>query len=61
MAQITEKELSAIGDLMTMEEILHAKCLSMAASADDKALADCYAGLAQKHKQHLDQLFGNLK
>ena len=61
MAQITEKELSALGDLMTMETTLHAKCLYMAAQTTDKALADCYTQMAGKHQRHLDELYGNLK
>lgn len=61
MAQITEKELSAIGDLMTMEQTLHQKCLFMAASTTDTALAECYKNLAQHHQRHFDELFSNLK
>ena len=61
MAQITEKELSAIGDLMTMEQTLHNKCLYMAANTTDKTLADCYTQLAQHHQRHFDELYGNLK
>jgi hypothetical protein len=61
MAQITEKELSAIGDLLTMEENLQAKCSYLAAHTGDKALADCYEQLAQHHQRHLDELYANLK
>lgn len=61
MAQITEKELSAIGDLMTMEQTLHQKCLYMASQTTDKALADCYTQMAQSHQKHFDTLYGNLK
>ncbi|MBR7112718.1 MAG: hypothetical protein IKC75_07385 [Clostridia bacterium] len=61
MAQITEKELSAIGDLMTMEETLHKKCLFMASTTTDQDLAACYANLAKHHQQHLDELYSNLK
>ena len=61
MAQITEKELSAIGDLMTMEATLHQKCLYMAEQTTDKALANCYTQMAQRHQRHLDELFSNLK
>jgi len=61
MAQITEKELSAIGDLMTMEETLHKKCAYMASNTTDKALSDCYLQMAQHHQRYLDELYGNLK
>ncbi len=61
MAQITEKELSAIGDLMTIEQTLHQKCIYMAESTTDQALKDCYTQLAQHHQRHFDELYGNLK
>ena len=61
MAQITEKELSALGDLMTMEETLHQKCLFMAAGTTDKALSECYTNLAEHHQRHLAELYSNLK
>ncbi|MBE6604710.1 MAG: spore coat protein [Ruminococcaceae bacterium] len=61
MAQITEKELSAIGDLLTMEQTLQQKCLYMASATNDKVLSNCYTQLAQQHQQHFDELFGNLK
>ena len=61
MAQITEKELCAIGDLMTMEETLQKKCTYMAQNTADKALSDCYMQMAEHHQRHLDELYGNLK
>ena len=61
MAQITEKELSALGDLMSMESVLCAKCQTMACNTQDAALKDCYTGMAQRHQRHLDELFSNLK
>ena len=61
MAQITEKELSALGDLMTMEQTLYNKCLYMASNTTDTALADCYTQLAAHHQRHFDELYGNLK
>lgn len=61
MAQITEKELSALGDLMSMEGVLCAKCNTMACNAQDAALKDAYTQMAQRHQRHLDELFSNLK
>ena len=61
MAQITEKELSAISDLLTMEQTLQQKCLYMANATNDKVLSSCYTQLAQQHQQHFVELFGNLK
>ena len=61
MAQITEKELSALSDLMTAEQLQIAKYCAAAQQATDKAVADCYTQMAQKHQRHFDQLYANLK
>ena len=61
MAQITEKELSALGDLLTREQTLQQKCCHMANTTADKTLAACYQQLALQHQRHFDELFGNLK
>lgn len=61
MAQITEKELSALGDLLTMEQTLHGKCQHLATTTTDAALAAQYEALAACHQRHLDELYSNLK
>ena len=61
MAQITEKELTALGDLMNAESVMIAKCHHMAECTADAALKDCYSQMAQRHQRHFDQLFSNLK
>lgn len=61
MAQITAKELSAISDLLTMEENLVAKYKCYAAEATDAALKNQYEQIAQKHQRHFDELYANLK
>jgi hypothetical protein len=61
MAQITEKELSALGDLLSMESTLAAKCQNLASCTQDTALKDCYTQMARRHQAHLDELYANLK
>ena len=61
MAQITEKELSALGDLLSMEQTLHAKCQYLASTTTDKTLAAGYEALAACHQRHLDELFAHVK
>lgn len=61
MSKITEKELSAISDLMNAEVTMKAKCTFMAENATDPALADCYLQMARQHQKHLDELYANLK
>ncbi|MBQ3064594.1 MAG: hypothetical protein IJC99_07355 [Clostridia bacterium] len=61
MAQITEKELSALGDLLSMEQNLCGKCQFLAKNTADQALAAEYTALAASHQQHFDELFGKLQ
>ena len=61
MAQITEKELSYLKDLLSAEELCVAKCKAAAGSTDDAALKDCFTTLAQRHQHRFDQLYTNLK
>lgn len=61
MAQITEKELGFLGDLMTAEQLQIAKYASAAKNATDTAIADCYAQMAERHQRSLDKLYANLK
>ena len=61
MAQITEKELSALSDLLTMEQTLRGKCQYLANTTADRALAAQYEALAACHQRHLDELYSNLK
>ena len=61
MAQITEKELGALSDLLTMEENMIAKYGKMATDTTDTSLKGCYEQMASKHRQHYDALASNLK
>ena len=61
MTQITAKELSAISDLLSVEENLVAKYKCCAASATDTTLKNCYEQMAQKHQRHFDELYSHLK
>lgn len=61
MAQITSKELSALSDLLTMEQNLIAKYEMYAAGTQDAALKDRYQQIAKQHQRHYDALYANLK
>ena len=61
MAQITEKELSALGDLLGFEQVVVAKYKEAEKNATDTALAACFAEMAQRHQRHFDELYTNLK
>ena len=61
MTQITAKELSALSDLLTMEENLVAKYKCYASEATDATLKNRYEQIAQRHQRHFDELYANLK
>jgi rubrerythrin len=61
MAQITEKELAALGDLLSAEQLATAKYRSLAQCTQDAAMKDCYTRMADRHKSHFDALYANLK
>lgn len=61
MATITSKELSAVSDLLSMEQGMIAKCKSYAEMTEDSCLKDRYQMMAQQHQRHFDELYANLK
>ncbi len=61
MAQITGKELSALSDLLTMEQNLIAKYKDYACRATDSTLKNEYEQIASCHQRHFDELYANLK
>ena len=61
MASITTKELSALSDLLSMEENVCAKYHAYATATDDKTLKDRYEQIALMHQRHFDELYTNLK
>ena len=56
MAQIT-----ALGDLMEAESVFADKYAYCAQMTDDAQLKDCFQQMEKRHKQHLDQLYANVK
>ena len=61
MAQITAKELTAITDLLGMEENAMAKYRAYASMTNDTVLKNTYEQMAQRHQRHYDELYANLK
>ena len=61
MAQITTKELGAIGDALAMEETLISKYNYYASIATDAALKNRFEQMANCHKRHYDELYSNIK
>lgn len=60
MANLTEKELSAINDLLSSEELLIKKFNMLAQTTTDTNLQKKLQGIAQRHQQHFDTLYSQL-
>ena len=61
MAPSTEKERGFLGDLRSAEQLQIAKYTNAASTTTDKAIADCYTGMAERHQRNFDKLYENLK
>jgi len=61
MVQITAKELSAISDLLSVEQNLIAKYKDYACQTSDSVLKNQYEQMASRHQRHFDELYMNLK
>ncbi len=61
MANITEKELSALSDLLSAEQVSIAKYKATAEMTADAAIKDKYTQMAARHQRHFDELYTNLK
>ena len=61
MAQITTKELGAIGDALAVEETLISKYRYYASIATDTVIKDKMDQMAERHQRHFDELYSNIK
>ena len=61
MAQITTKELGALGDAMAVEESLVVKYRYYAAKTDDADLKAKYEQIADRHQRHFDTLYSHVQ
>lgn len=60
MAQITEKELTAIQDELTSEQTLISKMKAYSQMCTDQELKQKCDSIAQKHQAHFDRLMNFL-
>ena len=61
MANLTSKELSALGDQIGFEQTLCKKYHAMACICTDAKLKNEFDAIAQRHQQHYNTLIGFLK
>ena len=60
MSQISEKELSAINELLSEEELLVKKFKMLAAHTDDMEIKNKFEEIANKHQGHFNALYAQL-
>lgn len=61
MAQLSEKELSALNDLLADEELLTKKFSMLAKQTTDAEISQKYDQISQKHQAHFNSLYEYLK
>ena len=60
MSNLSEKELSTLGDLLSSEQLLIKKFNMLAQTTQDLPLRSKLLDIAQRHQQHFDQLYSQL-
>lgn len=60
MANLSEKELNTIKDLLSEEELLVKKFTMLAQQADDARLKCSLKEIANKHQSHFNELYQKL-
>lgn len=60
MNTLTAKELSAIQDLLSVEELNIKKFDMLSQSTEDSALKQKFSDISNKHQQHFDKLYSQL-
>ncbi|HOR13210.1 MAG TPA: hypothetical protein PKX46_04735 [Clostridia bacterium] len=60
MSNLSEKELSALGDLLSYEELLVKKFHMLAQGTQDQQIKSKFESIAQKHQAHFDMLYSQL-
>ena len=60
MATLTEKELSALNDLLSGEEAEVKKFRQLACQVTDPALKQKFTDIANRHQAHFNTLFSQL-
>lgn len=61
MTQLSEKELSALNDLLADEELLTKKFSMLAKQTDDMEIKQKYEQISQQHQAHFNSLYEYLK
>ncbi len=60
MSQLSEKELSALNDLLSEEELLVKKFQMLASHATDTTVKNEMEDISQRHQSHFNKLYNHL-
>ncbi|MGN0384119.1 MAG: hypothetical protein ACI4DS_07605 [Eubacterium sp.] len=60
MQQLSEKELSAINDLLSEEELLIKKFEMLSEHTTDQQMKSKFMEISQKHQGHFNELYSQL-
>lgn len=60
MNQISEKELSALNELLNEEELLVKKFKMLAEHTQDEEIKSCFEEISRKHQGHFNMLYKQL-
>ena len=61
MGQLSEKDLSLLGDLLTDEQLLTKKFKMLAAQTQDAEIKQKYERISEQHQGHFNALYAHLK
>ncbi len=61
MGQLSEKELSLLGDLLTDEQLLTKKFKMLAAQTQDTEIKQKFERISEQHQGHYNALYAHLK
>ena len=61
MAQLSEKELSALNDLLADEQLLTKKFSMLAKQTNDSEIQQKFEQISQQHQGHFNDLYEYLK
>ena len=61
MVQLSEKELSALNDLLGDEELLVKKFKMLASHTQDEEIKKKYEEISKKHQAHFNALYAHLQ
>ena len=60
MNQLSDKELSALNELLSEEDLLIKKFQMLASHTDDQQIKQTFTEISNKHQEHFNSLYSQL-